>query len=180
MRLADMVASQAPPGSLPLQPTSLIGRDQELVKLAAALNKTRLLTLTGVGGVGKTRLALAVAEGIGESYADGTWFVELAPLADAGLVLQTVAGVVGAPLSPGADPVSALVNYFRPRHALLILDNCEHLLASCATLCEALLRQCAHLQILATSREPLGVAGELRWRVPSLAAPTDEPLAAAE
>src|SRR6266568_81859 len=136
MRLADMVASQAPPGSLPLQPTSLIGRDQE--------------------------------------------FVELAPLADAGLVLQTVAGVVGVPLSPGADPVSALVNYFRPRHALLILDNCEHLLASCATLCEALLRQCAHLQILATSREPLGVAGELRWRVPSLAAPTDEPLAAAE
>ena len=106
--------------------------------------------------------------------------MELAPLADAALVAQTVARVVSVPLAPGADPVSALVNYFRPRQTLLILDNCEHLLASCATLSEALLRHCAHLQILATSREPLGVAGELRWRVPSLAAPNEEPLTAAE
>jgi non-specific serine/threonine protein kinase len=165
---------------LPLQTTSLIGRDHELVELAAALTKARLLTLTGVGGVGKTRLALAVAEGIGGSYADGTWFVELSPLADEALVALTVATVISVPLSPSADPVSALVDYFRPRHALLILDNCEHLLASCATLCDAVLRHCAYLQILATSREPLGVAGELRWRVPSLAAPTDEPLAATE
>src|SRR6184192_2967035 len=99
MRLADMVASQASPGNLPLQPTSLVGRDQELAELAAALNKTRLLTLTGVGGVGKTRLALAVAERIAGSYADGTWFVELAPIADAALVLQTAATIVGVPLA---------------------------------------------------------------------------------
>jgi predicted ATPase len=175
-----MVASQAPPGNLPLQPTSLIGRDQEMVELAGALTRTRLLTLTGVGGVGKTRLALAVAERISATYLDGTWLVELAPLADAALVAQTVARVVSVPLSPGADPVSALVNYFRPRQLLMILDNCEHLLASCAALSEALLRQCARVQILATSREPLGVNGELRWRVPSLAAPNEEPLTAAE
>jgi predicted ATPase/DNA-binding CsgD family transcriptional regulator len=180
MGVNEMVASEAPQHNLPLQPTSFIGRDQELVELAGALNNTRLLTLTGVGGVGKTRLALEVAERVAGSYADGAWLVELAPLADAALVAQTVARVVSVPLAPGADPVSALVNYFRPRHTLLILDNCEHLLASCATLAHALLRHCAHLQILATSREPLGVAGELHWRVPSLAAPTDEPLAAAE
>jgi predicted ATPase len=175
-----MVASQAPPGNLPLQPTSLIGRDQEVVEIAGALTKTRLLTLTGVGGVGKTRLALAVAERLSGTYLDGTWLVELAPLADAALVAQTVARVVSVPLSPGADRVSALVNYFRPRQLLMILDNCEHLLASCAALSEALMRYCAHVQILATSREPLGVNGELRWRVPSLAAPNEEPLTAAE
>ena len=130
--------------------------------------------------MGKTRLALALAERVGGSYTDGTWFVELAPVVDAALVAQTLARVVSVPLAPGADPVSALVNFFRPRQILLILDNCEHLLASCATLSAALLRQCAHLQILTTSREPVGVAGELHWRVPSLAAPIDEPLAAAE
>src|SRR5438876_5444471 len=109
MRLADMVASQAPPGSLPLQPTSLIGRDQELVEFAAVLNKTRLLTLTGVGGIGKTRLALAVAEGIGGYNAAGTWLVELSPLADAALLDQTVARVVSVPLTHGSVPVSPSV-----------------------------------------------------------------------
>jgi non-specific serine/threonine protein kinase len=175
-----MVASEAPQHNLPLQPTSLIGRDDELVELTAALNKTQLVTLTGVGGVGKTRLALALAERMAGSHADGTWFVELAPLADAALVAETVSQVVAVPLSPGADPIPALVNYFRTRDTLLILDNCEHLLVACATLSDALLRYCAHLRILATSREPLGVTGELPWRVPSLAAPADVPLAAAE
>jgi non-specific serine/threonine protein kinase len=175
-----MVASTSSHGNLSLQPTSLIGRDQELLELAAALNKTRLLTLTGVGGVGKTRLALALAERSRGSYADGTWFIELGPLADEGLVAQTVARVVSIPLSPKADAVSALVKYFYSRQTLLILDNCEHLLAGCAPLADALLRQCAHLQILATSREPLGIDGEAAWRVPSLAAPSGEPLAALE
>ena len=179
MGVNEMVVSEAPRHNLPLQSTSLIGRDQELVELARVLDTTRLLTLTGVGGVGKTRLALALAERRGQSYADGTWFVELAPLAEAVFVPQTVATAVSVPLAPVTDPVIALVDFFRPRHALLILDNCEHLLASCATLADALLRRCAHLRILATSREPLGVAGELRWRVPSLATPTDEaPVAA--
>src|SRR5215831_15177378 len=141
-----MPASQVPQHNLPLQPSSLIGRDQELVELSAALSQTRILTLTGVGGVGKTRLAIAVAERTSESFADGTWFIELAPLADAAFVAQTVAAVVGVPLSPQADPVSALVNYFRMRQTLLILDNCEHLLAGCATLSDALLRYCAHVQ----------------------------------
>src|SRR4051812_37789413 len=118
-----MVASQATPGDLPLQPTSLIGRDHELIELTAALNKTRLLTLTGVGGVGKTRLALALGERVGGSYTDGIWFLELAPVADAALVAQTLARVVSVPLAPRADPVSALVNFFRARQTLLILDN---------------------------------------------------------
>ncbi len=110
-----MLASDAHPHHLPLQPTSLIGRDQELIELASALTRTRLLTLTGVGGVGKTRLALAVAERVASSYEDGAWFVALAPLADAALVPQTVAAAVSLPLAPGAEPLSALVTYFHSR-----------------------------------------------------------------
>jgi non-specific serine/threonine protein kinase len=180
MRFATWSRAKHRPTNLPLQPTSLIGRDQELLALAAALTITRVLTLTGVGGVGKTRLALAVAERVAGSFEDGTWLVELAPLADAALVARNVATAVSVPLSPGADPISALINYFRARQSLLILDNCEHLLAACATLSEGLLRQCPHLHILATSREPLAAAGELSWRVPSLATPIDQPLAATE
>ena len=96
------------------------------------------------------------------------------------MVAQTVAGIVCVPLSPGADALAALVNYFYPRQTLLILDNCEHLLAGCARLADALLRHCARVQIMATSREPLGIAGELPWRVPSLVAPTEKVLAATE
>ena len=180
MGVKETVVSEPSQHNLPLQSTSLIGRDQELVELARALDETRLLTLTGPGGVGKTRLALAVAERSCGSRADGTWFVELAPLADAALVAQTRASVVSVPLAPGAGPVSALVKFFRPLQTLVILDNCEHVLADCGTLADALLRHCAHVRILATSREPLGVAGELHWRVPPLAVPTDEPLVAAE
>ena len=175
-----MLASDAHPHHLPLQPTSFIGRDPELLELTSTLSRTRLLTLTGVGGVGKTRLALALAERVADAYADGTWFIELAALADAAQVPQTVAAAVSLPLSPGAEPLSALVTYFHARHALLILDNCEHLLAGCAALADALQRHCANVQIIATSREPLGIAGELRWRVPSLATPTNEFLAATE
>src|SRR5690242_18965144 len=164
MGVNEMVESEAPRHNLPLQSTSLIGRDRELVELASVLDETRLLTLTGVGGVGNTRLALALADRRGQSYADGAWFVELAPLADAAFVPQTVATTESVPQRHVTDPVTALVDFFRPRHALLILDNCEHLLTSCATLADALLRRCAHLKILATSREPLGVAGELRRR----------------
>src|SRR4051812_22659609 len=152
-----MAASHAQQATLPLQPTSLVGRDRAVLELAAALNRTRLLTLTGVGGVGKTRLALAVAERVAGSFEDGAWCIELASVVggDAGLVAQTVAGVVCIPLSPGADALAALVNYFYPRQTLLILDNCEHLVAGCARLADALLRHCAHVQIMATSREPL-------------------------
>jgi predicted ATPase len=175
-----MVATEVPPRQLPLQPTSLIGRDRELIELDAAMTKTRLLTLTGVGGVGKTRLALALGERVAGSFPDGTWFVDLASLAEPALVPQTVAAMVSVPVAPGDEPLSALANFFRARRSLVILDNCEHLLAGCTTLADSLLRQCAHLRILATSREPLGVAGELRWLVPSLAAPTDEFLAVTE
>jgi non-specific serine/threonine protein kinase len=145
-----------------------------LLELEAAITRARLLTLTGVGGVGKTRLALAVGERVAGSFPDGLWFVDLAALADPALVLQAIAAAVSASLTPANEPLSALRNYLRTRHALLILDNCEHLLEGCTTLAGDLLRQCAHLRILTTSREPLGISGELRWLVPSLAAPTDE------
>src|ERR1051325_8731479 len=108
MRLkTTVVVREAPPGNLPLQPTSFIGRDQELIELTAALRRSRLVTLTGVGGISKTRLALALAEHIAESYPDGTWFVNLAPLSDVSLVPQTVEAVVSVPLMPSTDPTSA-------------------------------------------------------------------------
>src|SRR6266542_4062566 len=110
-----MLASDAHPHHLPLQPTSFIGRDPELLELASTLSRTRLLTLTGVGGVGKTRLALALAARAADAYADGTWFIELAALADVALVPQTGAAAVSLPLTPGAEPLSALVTYFHAR-----------------------------------------------------------------
>src|SRR5262249_24433162 len=138
-----MVANEPQPHNLPLRSTSFLGRDQELIELTVALKRTRLLTLTGVGGVGKTRLALALAGRVAESYPDGTSFVDLAPLADARLLPPTVAMIVSVPLAPADEPVAALVRYFRARHAVLILDNCEHVLADCSTFADAMLRHCA-------------------------------------
>src|SRR5215475_13410515 len=108
-----MAASEAHLHHLPLQTTSLIGRDQELVELEAAMTRTRLLTLTGVGGVGKTRLALAVGERVAGSFPDGLWFVDLAAVADPALVPQAIAAVVSVSLTPADEPLAALLNYFR-------------------------------------------------------------------
>src|SRR5262249_23271648 len=130
------------------------------------------LTLVGAGGVGKTRLALRVADDLLESYSDGVWLVELASLADPSLVPRTVATTLGLSNgSTGASFSEALARALQSRHLLLVLDNCEHLVQACAELADYLLRACPHLQVLTTSRQPFGVGGEIVWRVPSLGTP---------
>ncbi|HEY7068290.1 MAG TPA: LuxR C-terminal-related transcriptional regulator, partial [Chloroflexota bacterium] len=162
-----------PRHNLPLQLTSFVGREQSIAEVGQLLATTRLLTLTGAPGVGKTRLALQLADEAREAYAQGVWLVELAPLADPALVPQAVAAVLGVHEHPGRPLAASLAEALRAQQVLLVLDNCEHLVAPCATLADRLLRACPHLEILATSREALGVAGETTWWVPSLAVPDD-------
>jgi predicted ATPase/DNA-binding CsgD family transcriptional regulator len=150
--------------------TSFIGRSRELEKALAALAETRLLTLTGTGGAGKTRLALQLAADSLESF-DAVCLVELAALAEPELVGEALTAALGVRPLPGLSAIEASCAYLADRRALVVLDNCEHLLASCADLSETLLGACREVRVLATSRTPLGVAGETEWRVP----PLDEP-----
>src|SRR5690242_15315952 len=152
-------------------PTSFVGREHERADLRRLLETTRLLTATGPGGVGKTRLALQVAVDVLDSYPDGAWLVELAVLADPRLVPHTVASVLGIGERAGQDLLETLSEALRERRLLLVLDNCEHLLQACAQLADGLLRRCPDVRILATSRAVLDVAGETAWRVPSLGLP---------
>lgn len=157
--------------NLPAQLTSFVGRERELAEVKRLLAGTRLLTLTGAGGGGKTRLALEVAREVLEEYADGVWLVELASLSDPDLVPQAVGSALGVPEQPGRSVTESLVRYLRPRVVLLLVDNCEQLVSGCATLADALLRGCPALRILATSREGLRIAGELTYPVPPLSVP---------
>ncbi|MGB8645346.1 MAG: tetratricopeptide repeat protein [Anaerolineae bacterium] len=167
------------PNNLPIQLTSFVGRDKELKEVGQLLAATHLLTLTGPGGTGKTRLALQLAAEDLESFPDGVWLVELAPVADPLLVTQAVAEVLGLP--PGGRQVQEVLgDFLRPKKLLLVLDNCEHLIEECAALASKLLRACPHLKILSTSREPLGIAGETIYRVPSLDLPDSPGLSAAQ
>jgi predicted ATPase/class 3 adenylate cyclase/Tfp pilus assembly protein PilF len=159
------------PNNLPSQVTSFVGRERDMVEVNRLLATTRLLTLVGTGGCGKTRLALQVAAGLLEQYPDGVWLVELAPLADPALAPQAVASALRLHEEPGEPLLHTLVANLKSKTALLLLDNCEHLLTACAQLAEALLRSCPGLQILASSREGLGIAGELTYRVQSLSVP---------
>ena len=161
-------AADVPPTNLPFLLTRLVGRDDELAQVEKALAEARLLTLTGTGGVGKTRLALAAAAELAPRYGDGAFLVELAPLADPDLVPQQVLAAVGVREEAGQGPAATLTAHLRARHLLLVLDNCEHLVGPSAALAQALLQACPRLTVLATSREPLGVPGEATWRVPSL------------
>jgi predicted ATPase/DNA-binding XRE family transcriptional regulator len=169
---ATLTPDPAQPPLLP-PPTALIGRDAELAHLTQILQQpaTRLLTLTGAGGVGKTSLALALAAGLAPHYADGVWLVELATLADPALVPAAVGAALGLRDDPGQSALATLTARLQGRRALLVLDNCEHLLDACAALLADLLRACADLRALATSRERLALAGERLYRVPSLASP---------
>jgi predicted ATPase/class 3 adenylate cyclase len=159
------------PNNLPLQPTTFIGRDRELAELKRLFATTRLLTLTGSGGCGKTRLALQLAADSLERFLDGAWLVELAPLSDPGLVPRTAATVLGLDEEPGKAITATLVEHLKDKRLLLLLDNCEHLLDACALLVDSLVRRCPHLTILASSREALGITGEQTYRVPSLSLP---------
>jgi predicted ATPase/DNA-binding SARP family transcriptional activator len=156
---------------LPVRLAPLVGRQNELRDVLAVMSRSRLLTLTGAGGTGKTRLALAAAGAAGESYSAGVCWVELAPLDDPMIVAQEVASRVGVPDSPGQDAAAAITAHIADRQALIVLDNCEHLTSAVAGLAERLLAGCPGLSILATSREVLGVDGERNWPVPPLSLP---------
>jgi len=151
--------------------TSFVGREREIVDVKRALSMSRLLTLTGAGGTGKTRLALEVARDLVGTYPDGVWFVELAPLSEGGLVTQEVANALGVQERPGEPITATLVEVLAAKDMLLVLDNCEHLVEEAARLADALLASCPHLKMLATSREHLGVSGEIVWAVPPLSLP---------
>jgi predicted ATPase/class 3 adenylate cyclase len=175
-----LLSPRAPRHNLPQTLTGLIGREQEEAEILALLGTTRLVTLTGTGGLGKTRLALAVAAELVDRYPDGVWLVEFAPLADPALVLGAVAQALGLREEPHRPMLAMLGDHLRNKRLLLVLDNCEHLVAACATLASALLRVAPGLHILATSREGLQVAGERIFRVPSLRAPDPRLLPAPE
>lgn len=159
------------PNNLPVQLTSFVGREREMADVKRALAGTRLLTLTGAGGAGKTRLAMQAAADVIDEYENGVWLVELAPLADPTLVPQTVAAALSVREAAGGTVLDALTAYVRDKQLLLVLDNCEHLIAACAVLAESLLRAAPGLRILASSREALRIAGEVTYRVPSLQVP---------
>ena len=159
------------PGNLPLQVSSFVGRDRELERTAVALAECRVVTLTGVGGVGKTRLALQVAAEVLPRYSDGAWLCELAPLRDPTGVPDTIAALFDLVPRGGQTLEQALEEFLRGKELLLVLDNCEHLLQATAVLVEMLERSCPRLVVLATSREGLGIEGERMLVVPSLSAP---------
>jgi predicted ATPase/class 3 adenylate cyclase/DNA-binding CsgD family transcriptional regulator len=158
------------PNNLPVALTSFVGREADLAELRELAGTSRLLTLTGAGGCGKTRLALQLADEVGQESPGGVWFIELAPLADAGSILTLTASVLGE-RDLGGDLLEAIVARIGDGSVLLVFDNCEHLLRPVAALADTLLHRCAALRVVATSREPLGVPGETTWRVPSLRIP---------
>ncbi|MCW5935765.1 MAG: tetratricopeptide repeat protein [Fimbriimonadaceae bacterium] len=157
--------------NLPLQVTSFIGRDSELAAVHSLLQAKRLVTLTGSGGTGKTRLALQAAADAIDRFEDGVWLVELAALADPGLVPQATAQALDLAEEAGRPVLRTLVEFLGAKQLLLVLDNCEHLLDAAARLADAVLRECPGVKVLTTSREPLGISGETTFRVPSLSLP---------
>lgn len=166
-------ARRAPPSNLPAPLTSFVGRERELAEARRFLESCRLLTLIGPGGVGKSRLALEAARARLGRHADGVWLVDLAPLADPALLPRAVASVLGVIEGPRRSLADALAWLLRERDVLLILDNCEHLIEACTGLVERLLPACPAVRVIATSREPLGIAGEQLYDVSPLTAPVE-------
>lgn len=154
--------------NLPAQLTSFIGRGGQLAEVRESLRTSRLVTLTGAGGVGKTRLGIEVAARLAEKVDGGVWFVDLAPIADPDIVAIAAARALGLPDQPGRSTTETLLGFIGERPMLVVLDNCEHLLDATAALIQDLINSCPGLRLLVTSREPIGVAGEVTWRVPSL------------
>jgi len=162
------------PNNLPLQLTSFIGRDEDIAEIETALAESRLVTLLGAGGIGKTRLSLQVGANVLDHFPDGVWFVELAPLTDAALVDETVATVLGLSHQGERAPAELIVSFLRDKQALIILDNCEHVVAQAARVADVVMRGAPKTRILASSREALAVDGETALRVASLAVPPDD------
>jgi predicted ATPase/transcriptional regulator with XRE-family HTH domain len=163
--------------NLPIQLTSFIGREKEISDVVQLLHSSRLVTIHGSGGTGKTRLCLEVAAQVQESYPDGAWLVELAPLTDKDKIPQLINTTLGLIASRSRSALDLLVDFLGNKRMLLLLDNCEHLIDACARLADRLLQACPQLTILASSREGLGVSGEITYRVPSLSIPeTQQPI----
>ena len=161
--------------NLPQQLTSFVGRETEMAEIRELLETSRLVTLTGAGGVGKSRLAVQLAADLLDGSGNGVWLVELAPLSDPGLVPRALASILSVRDEPGQAVLDTLLDALRDRQLLVVLDNCEHLIGACAKMADAVLRSCPNIDILATSREPLGIDGEQIYRVPSLSLPSGEP-----
>jgi predicted ATPase/class 3 adenylate cyclase len=164
------LGNPALPNNLPVQPSKFVGRSRELSEVRALAESARLVTLTGAGGCGKTRLALQTAAELLDGSGDGVWLTELAAVTDEAAVPSAVAAALGIPV-PGQAVAEALLGALVPQDALIVLDNCEHLIGACAKLADAILRRCPRVHLLATSREPLGIGGEVIYRVPSLSVP---------
>src|SRR3989440_5406147 len=162
-------------GGLPADTTSFVGRKSDVAEIRRLVSTVRLVTLTGVAGVGKTRLALRVAAGVARAFPDGVWLVELEHVRDAALVAHTVGGSLGVRDGTGRPPVEVLTEYLRDRRLLLVLDNCEHLADACAELVTVLLAAAPGLRILATSRERLRVEDECERRGPPPSRPHPGP-----
>ncbi len=159
------------PNNLPRQRTTFIGRERVIAEATRLLTETPLLTVTGPGGSGKTRLSLEIAASLLDEYPDGVWLVEFAPLADPARVPQVLATTLGVREEAGRPLLTTLVDHLRPKRVLLLFDNCEHLIDACARLADALLRSCPQVKILPSSREALGLTGEVAFHVPPLSLP---------
>jgi non-specific serine/threonine protein kinase len=157
--------------NLPRRTTAFFGRENDLSRVKALLATRNLVTLVGAGGIGKTTLSLEIGSSVLDRYDDGVWLVELAPIPNPSLVPSAVADVLGIIEEPGRPLLKTLLNFLQTKKLLVVLDNCEHLIEACARFADAVLRSCAHTHILATSREPLGIGGEVVWRVSSLQTP---------
>ncbi len=164
-------AARASRGNLPAELTSFVGRRRELAAIRSTLADARLLTLTGAGGVGKTRLALHAGRELSRTLPDGVWLVELQELRNASLVPTAIMTTLGVRDQSDRSPVSLLVDYLAEKELLLILDNCEHLLDSCSIVVSAILHGTPGIRVLATSRQPLNSDGEFVYPVPPLAVP---------
>ena len=171
VKVEQQKAAGTPQHNIPLQLSSFIGREKEQKAVTKLIAQNRLVTLIGTGGIGKTRLSLKVGEGLLDKFENGVWFVELASLNDPSLVPQAAAAVFGIIDRSENTSLDKLIDLLRAKTSLLILDNCEHLLAACAQLADTLLKNCPNLKILVTSREGLGIPGEAFYRVPSLSIP---------
>ena len=165
------LGNPALPNNLPAQPSAFIGRDREISEVRALVESARLVTLAGAGGAGKTRLGLQVAAELLDGSGDGVWLVELAAVTDEDAVPAAISQALRLAAQPGRPALEALLDALAPQDVLIVVDNCEHLIGGCAKTAEAIVRRCPRVHLLATSREPLGIGGEVIYRVPSLSLP---------